>query len=264
MRTHRWILAAPVVCALAACQHSWDWRQPPRGVPEEDDCKQYSVKESIAFYEQFLPPRGYYQIYALPEPANEASDQAMLPYTFVVLRVRDSRYPDKKDPVVERIIGPVRGKEEMTDLFSILRRYGSSPPAGFYCWQNDCRGKYSPAGDPDPRDPYPPEIPDHAGISTSAGYAVTPVPSGAYILRDGPARSRGTGGSGLEPATGGSGCNFVPRDTTVLTADVLEKLRASASGVGKALDAVPAVPDSPPRYPPPYPQPPYQPPYKDK
>jgi len=257
MKTHRWILAAPVVCALVACQH-WDWHQPPRGVPEEDDCTQHSVQESLSFYQQFLPPRGYYQIYALPEPADQTKDEARLPYSFVVFRVRDARFPDKKDPVVERIIGPVRGKEEWTDLFSIFRRYASSPPAGYYCWQDDCRGKYSPAGDPDPRDPYPPEIPDHNGITVSAGSAVTPVPTGAYILRGGPARSRGTGGSGLEPGTGGAGCNFVPRDTTVLTAELVEKLRASASRVGKALDDVPVIPDWPKPYPSNYPQPPYK------
>jgi hypothetical protein len=248
MRTERWIVGALVLCTLTACKH-WDWAQKPRGVPEGDDCKQYSVQDSLAFYEQLLPPRGYYQIYALQEPADETTVAERLPYSFIVFRVRDARFPDRKDPVVERIIGPVRGKEEWTDLFSVFRRYASAPPAGYYCWQDDCRGKYSPAGDPDPRDPYPPEIPDNNGITVPAGLATTAVPQGAYSLRGGPARSQGTGGSGFEPGTGGAGCNFVPREKTLLTAELLEKLRASASRVGQALEDVPAVPGAPPNYP---------------
>jgi hypothetical protein len=44
----------------------------------------------------------------------------------------------------------------------------------------------------------------------------------------------------------------------VLTADVVEALRASASRVGKALDDVPNIPDVPKEYPPPYRQPPFR------
>lgn len=240
MRTERWIVGALVLCTLTACKH-WDWAQTPNAA-KEDDCKQYSVQESLGFYEKLLPPRGFYQVYALAEAADETTVPTRLPYSFIVFRVRDARFPDKKDPVVERIIGPVRSKEEWIDLFSVFRRYASSPPAGYYCWQDDCRGKYSPAGDPDPRDPYPPEIPDHAGITVPSGLATSPVPQGAYGLRDGPARSQGTGGSGFEPGTGGAGCNFVPREKTVLSAELLEKLRASASRVGQALEDVPEVP----------------------
>src|SRR5215475_5507932 len=162
MRMHRWILGAAVLCSLPACKH-WDWSQPPNA-PQQDDCKMYSVKESLGFYEAFLPPRGLYQVFIVPENADEKSDQYRQPYSFVIVRVRDAQHPERTGPLIERIIGPVRGKEEWTDLFSILRRYASSPPAGFYCWQNDCQGKYSPGGDPDPRDPYPPEMPDHAAI----------------------------------------------------------------------------------------------------
>jgi hypothetical protein len=151
MRTERWIVGALVLCTLTACKH-WDWSQTPNAA-KEDDCKQYSVQESLGFYEKLLPPRGFYQVYALAEAADETTVPTRLPYSFIVFRVRDARFPDKKDPVVERIIGPVRSKEEWIDLFSVFRRYASSPPAGYYCWQDDCRGKYSPAGDPDPRDP---------------------------------------------------------------------------------------------------------------
>jgi len=260
MKTHRWILAAPVVCALAACQH-WDWHQPPRGVPKEDDCTQHSVKESISFYEQFLPPRGFYQFYVIPEPP-DPKDEGLLPYSFVVLRVRDGRFPEQKIPVVERIIGPVRGKEEMTDLFSIFRRYASSPPIGHYCWQNDCRGKYSPAGDADPRDPYPPEIPDHPGVQVPVGYDSTAVPSGSYLLRGNP--ERGIGGSGQADApAAASRCNFVPRDKTVLTTEVIENLRTAAGRVGRALDEVPEIPNVPTKYDPPYRQPPFNDPVKE-
>jgi len=252
MRTHRLVLGVPVICTLVSC-HPWDWRQ-QSNASDMEDCKQHSVKESIAFYETFLPPRGFYQIFAIPEPA-DGKDEAKRPYSFVVFRVRDGRNPDQKDPIVERIIGPVRGKEEMTDLFSIFRKYASSPPIGYYCWQNDCRGKYSPAGDPDPRDPYPPEIPDHSGITTSVGYSVTPAPTGAVIHRE-TSPGVGTGGSG--DGTGGAGCKFEPRGKTVLTAEVVENLRASASGVGKALDNVPSIPDAPQEYPPPYRQPPFR------
>ena len=259
MRTHRWIVAVAALCGLAACQH-WDWAQKPN-TPDGEDCKQYSVQESLGFYQTLLPPRGFYQIFAVTEPPDPIRDQGKLPYSFVVFRVRDSRLPrGGTEPVVERIIGPVRGKEEMTDLFSIFRRYASTPPAGYYCWQNDCRGKYSPAGDPDPRDPYPPDLPNHPGIQSSVGYTVTPVPAGSYVLRAEP--GRGTGGSG--PGTGGAGCTFAPREGTVLTAEIVENLRASAIRVGKALDDVPEVPNPPRSYPADagYRQPPFQDPYK--
>src|SRR5262249_39354421 len=251
----------------SAASHHWDWSQKPNA-PAAEDCKQHSVQESAQFYQKLLPPRGFYQIFAIPEPA-DAKDEGMRPYSFVVFRVRDGRNNQQKNPVLEQIVGPVRGKEEMTLLFSMFRRYASSPPIGYYCWQNDCRGKYSPAGDADPlgdrnayrgqgrsspaprdRDPYPPEMPDHTGITVSVGYVVTRVPKGSYVLRRN--AERGIGGSGLEAGTGGSGCNFVARGKTVLTGEVIENLRATASRTGHALDAVPDVPNAPKSYPPEY------------
>ena len=233
MRTHRWIVGAVVLCTTLGCRTSWDWSQKPHLVPEKDDCKQYSVKESLEFYEHFLPPRGFYEIFAVPERHDQMTDPRRLPYSFVVIRVRDGRFEvTQNGPIIERIIGPVRG-DEMTDLFSIFRRYASSPPAGFYCWQNDCRGKFSPAGDPDPRDPYGPDLPDHAAIKTPLGYSVVETRSQAYTLPDG-----GTGGAGFQ-GPGGDTCNFVPREGTVLTREFIERLRASADRVGKALDQIP-------------------------
>ncbi|HET9155756.1 MAG TPA: hypothetical protein VFN91_03750, partial [Myxococcaceae bacterium] len=207
MRMHRWILAAAVLCILPACRHAGDWKHavnaPDAGA---EDCAMHSVKESIPFYETFFPPRGFYQFYAVTEAPDEKADEGLRPYSFVVVRVFNGRRPDEP-LLVERIVGPVRGKEDWTDLFSIFRKYASSPPAAYYCWQNDCAGKYSPPGEPDPRDPYPPEMPDHPGITTPGGFAVTPVPAGSYILRSRPAP--GTGGSGLDDANGSGGCNFV-------------------------------------------------------
>ena len=247
MGMHRWVAGAVALCTLVGCKH-WDWSLPPQGVPEVDDCTQHSVKESVEFYEKLLPPRGFYQIFAIPEPHDATTVPTRLPYSFVVVRVRDARNPDTREPLIERIIGPVRSKEEWEIVFSVFRRYASAPPAGYYCWQDDCRGKFSPAGDPDPLDPYPPEIPDHAGIVTPAGVVTQTVPAGSYLLRE-VEHGRGIGGSGLEGANGGGQCKFVPRGTTLLTGEIIEKLRTSARGVGAALDAVPEIPNAPPRPP---------------
>jgi len=240
---HRWVAGGVVLCTLVGCKH-WDWKQEPRGVPEVDDCTQHSVKESVEFYENLLPPRGFYQVFAVLEPSDATTIPERLPYSFVVVRVRDARHPERMEPLIERIIGPVRSKEEWEILFSVFRRYASSPPAGYYCWQDDCRGKFSPAGDPDPLDPYPPEIPDNSGITTPAGLVTTAVPQGSYLLRE-TVHDRGIGGSGLEGANGGGQCTFVPRGKTVLTQEIVEKLRASARGVGAALNAgLPEIPKS--------------------
>ena len=243
MRTHGWVAGAVVLCTLVGCKH-WDWKQPPREVPEVDDCTMHSAGESVEFYEKFLPPRGFYQIFAIPEPHDDTTIPTRLPYSFVVVRVRDARHPERMEPLIERIIGPVRTKEEWEILFSVFRKYASSPPAGYYCWQDDCRGKFSPAGDPDPLDPYPPEIPDNSGITTPAGTVTQAVPPGSVLLRE-VEHGRGIGGSGLEGANEGGQCTFVPRGRTVLTQEIVEKLRASARGVGAALNAgLPEIPKS--------------------
>src|ERR1700750_1487684 len=67
MRTLRWVAGAVVLCTLAGCKH-WDGAQPPGNVPDGDDCKQYSVKEAAAIYANFLPPRGFYEVFAVLEP----------------------------------------------------------------------------------------------------------------------------------------------------------------------------------------------------
>ena len=148
-----------------------------------------------------------------------------------------------KLPLVERIIGPVRTQDDWVDLFSVFRRYSSSPPAGYYCWQNDCRGKYNPPGEPDPRDPLPPNLPGQPPTSL-VGYAVVPVDGadgGVEVrLEEDMERARQFALAG----TGGSQA-FEPRDGTRITPEYINMLRGYVEGIQKAFRDPPAAP--PPR-----------------
>lgn len=234
-------LAAVVVLVAGACQTPGDWKHAPTA-PQAEDLKQYGVKESLEFYRDFYPPRGYYLFIAVPEGQDPAT--TLRAYSFVVFRIFDVRTEGKvTPPLVERIIGPVRTSDEWTDLFSILRRYSSSPPAGYYCWQNDCRGKYNPAGEPDPRDPYPPTLPGQPPTYTAVGYAVVPVngaDGGVVLLEEERDRARR-----LAPTGTGGSQGFEPREGTRITAEYVNQLRAYAERVQKSFLDPPAAP--PPR-----------------
>src|SRR5262245_8942955 len=208
--------------------------------PLGEDLKQYSVKESIEFYRDFYPARAYYVIIAVPEGTDRETQ--LNAYSFVVFRLSEAPRDGGervKYPLVERIIGPVRSNDDWVDLFSIFRRYSSSPPAGYYCWQNDCRGKYNPAGDPDPRDPVPPNLPGVPPTSL-VGYAVVPVdgPDGGVVrLEEDIERARLAAAGG----TGGSQA-FEGRDGTRITPEYINELRGYVEGIRKAFRNPPQAP----------------------
>ncbi|RPH63846.1 MAG: hypothetical protein EHM78_27175, partial [Myxococcaceae bacterium] len=231
MQPFRLTLASFAVVALlvaGACKTVGPWDHPPNS-PLGEDLKQYSVKESIEFYRNFYPARGYYVIIAVPEGTDPGTK--LNAYSFVVFRISEAPRDGGervKLPLVERIIGPVRTKDDWVDLFSVFRRYSSSPPAGYYCWQNDCRGKYNPPGEPDPRDPYPPDLPGQPPTSL-AGYAVVPVDGadgGMVLLEEDIERARQLALNG----TGGSQA-FEPRDGTRITPEYINMLRGYVEGI---------------------------------
>jgi hypothetical protein len=234
---------AVLVALLAgACRTTGDWKHPPNS-PQGEDQKQYSVQESLEFYRNFFPARAYYVFIAVPEGTDKSS--GLSSYSFIIFRVFDQRDGrEVKRPFVERIIGPVRSADEWTDLFSIFRRYSSSPPAGYYCWQNDCVGKYNPPGDPDPRDPYPPNLPGVPPAYSAVGYSVVPVggaDGGVKVVEQDIERARQLA---LVNGTGGSQ-GFEPREGTVITAEYIEQLRTFVEGIQTAFRNPPAAP--PPR-----------------
>lgn len=234
---------AVLVALLAgACRTTGDWKHTADS-PQSEDLKQYSVQESLEFYRKFYPARGYYVFIAVPEGTERSTGLAA--YSFVIFRVFDQRDGrEVKRPFVERIVGPVRSADEWTDLFSIFRRYASSPPAGYYCWQNDCAGKYNPPGDPDPRDPYPPNLPGIPPSAVAVGYSVVPVggaDGGVVQLDQDLERARQLA---LVSGTGGSQ-GFEPRDGTRITAEYIEELRSYTERIQSAFGNPPQPP--PPR-----------------
>jgi len=244
MQPFRLLLATLAVLAVlvaGACKTTGDWTHSPSS-PQGEDLKMYSVQEAIPLYKDFYAARGFYLFIAVPEGTDPATKLSV--YSFVIFRVSDQRDGRKeRDPFVERIIGPVRTLDEWTDVFSLFRKYSSSPPAGYYCWQNDCRGKYNPAGEPDPRDPLPPQLPGQPPTAAVVGYGVVPVdgPDGGWVrIEDDIERARQFALNG----TGGSQ-SFEPREGTRITAEYIEKLRGYAKGVQSAFRNPPEAP--PPR-----------------
>ncbi len=231
---------AALFLMLAACKTTGDWYHPASPL-EDEDLKQYSVQESLEFYRGFYPPRGYYLIVAVREVDEPAAPHV---YSFVVFRLFDVRLGGKiVPPQVERIIGPVATQQEWTDLFSIFRRYSSSPPAGYYCWQNDCHGKYNPPGEPERGDPYPPDLPGQPPTSLAVGYGVVPVggaDGGVVLLEDELERARQLAANG----TGGSTV-FTPRTGTRITAGYVQELRSYAERVQKSFLGAPIPPPAP-------------------
>ena len=236
------ILAVLAVLLASACKTTAVYAGPPNS-PLVEDLKQYSVKESIEFYRNFYPSRAYYVFIAVPEGKDPST--GINAYSFVVFRVFEQRREERhgeelKQPQVERIIGPVRTYDEWVDLFSIFRRYASSPPAGYYCWQNDCRGKYNPAGEPDPLDPLPPNMPGVPPTSM-VGYTIVGVDGadgGTVRLKDDIERARQLALNGI----GGSEV-FEPRDGTRITPEYINALRTYVGGVRSAfLNPPPAPP----------------------
>jgi len=234
--------AVLVALVAGACRTTGDWKHPPNS-PQGEDLKQYSVQESLEFYRNFFPARAYYVFIAVPEGTDRST--GLSAYSFVIFRVFDQRDGrEVKRPFVERIIGPVRSADEWADLFSIFRRYSSSPPAGYYCWQNDCSGKYNPPGEADPRDPYPPNLPGVPPAFTAVGYTVVPVDGadgGVVQLDQDLERARQLA---LGSGTGGSQ-GFEPREGTRITAEYIEELRSYAERVQTAFRNPPQAP--PPR-----------------
>jgi hypothetical protein len=241
MQPFRLTLASFAVVALlvaGACKTVGPWNHDPNS-PLGEDLKQYSVKESIEFYKNFYPARGYYVIIAVPETTRET----LKAYSFVVFRISEAPRDGGtriKLPLVERVIGPVRTYDDWVDLFSVFRRYSSSPPAGYYCWQNDCSGKLNPPGEPDPRDPYPPNLPGQPPTSL-VGYAVVPVDGadgGVEVrLEEDLERARQ-----FAPLGTGASAAFEPRDGTRITPEYINVLRGYVENIQKAFRDPPAAP----------------------
>jgi hypothetical protein len=76
-------------------------------------------------------------------------------WTTVIVRASDERLNDPNTPpavrerltanlpIVEKVINQICSVEDWHLLFALMRRYASSPPAGNYCWYDDCYGAFN-------------------------------------------------------------------------------------------------------------------------
>lgn len=159
---------------------------PPPSTPQSGDRTSVPAGESLTtedakvcsdprdptlrtYYEKLRPRRGFYYFKLLRTQAE---------VIIVVVRASEDLSGGRKKspvtlPAVEKIIGPIQRKDVKAWhlVYAMLRRYASSPPAGNYCWDDDCYGSINQLIDPhDEGDPRPGD--DPPGQPPTGGYMV--------------------------------------------------------------------------------------------
>ncbi|HVP61815.1 MAG TPA: hypothetical protein VMT11_14725 [Myxococcaceae bacterium] len=122
-----------------------------------------------SYYLKLRPRRGFYYFKLLRTPKD---------VTIVIVRASEDLSGGRPRspvplPAVEKIIGPIPRKDVKAWhlVYAMLRRYASSPPAGNYCWDDDCYGSINQLIDPhDEGDPRPGD--DPPGQPPTGGYMV--------------------------------------------------------------------------------------------
>jgi hypothetical protein len=133
-------------------------------------CSKPGSEELTEFYLKHRPPHALY-FFRILRSGNAAF--------IVIIRANESkeRVPEKYRsphlPAVEKIIGPIVSKQDWHVVFAYLRTYAVAPPAGNYCWEDDCYGFFNRRLDNNEGDfpapgQNPPDWPPVSGMVVSA------------------------------------------------------------------------------------------------